>query len=297
MAARTPKNNRKIEKNDTTHQARTALLASEEKEVKEGQIKAVARDEPTLKRAHTKLSAHCEEKNKETKKETHAGSSRGGAECAEARKKSKAPESLDREEEEEVELSIRKHTEALSIRKHTEAYGSSGAQHPSAYVGMREFADTEDEEAVSIAYLNQRGEGKAGREREWGGGSLSGGGGAGEARERTNKKEKHDGANVTNSTQLGGVGGVTLFQAALERVHSRDALETIRKLVCNCAEHPGPQFTCFTGTKVQILTQCAHLRGARRRRKVPEDAHREPDRACDASFGGRRGCATGAWLG
>ncbi len=71
-----------------------------------------------------------------------------------------------------------------------------------------------------------------------------------------NKKEKHDGANVTNSTQLGGGGGaVTLFQAALERVNSRGVLETIRKLVCNCAEHPGTQFTCFTGTKVQILTR------------------------------------------
>ncbi len=238
MAAKKENKCRKIEKKDTTQQARTALLASEEKEEKEGKIRAVARDGPTSKYANTKLSAHCEDKSK---KESVTDSG----------KKSKAPEYLDKDEGEEVEL---------SIRQHTEADGSSGAQHPSAYVGVREFADKEEEEeeTVALAYLNQRGGRKEGREREWGGGSLSGWGVAGESHERKKKKEKHDGANVTNETQLGGGGGgVTLFQAALERVHSRDALETIRKLVCNCAEHPG--FLCYPSRVVWVLSLLALL--------------------------------------
>ncbi len=227
MAARTGKKCRKIGKKDTRQQARTALLASEEKEDKEtGKIKAVARDEPTLKYAHTKLSAHCEEKNTEKKKETPAGASSGGGvggvggaacdtvtgrdfslslppppqsvtppahmpsiksrrECVrESGKTSKTLEDLDKEEEEEEVV-------GLSIRKHTEKYGSRGAQLTSAYVGMREFADKEEEEAAALAYLNQRGERTEGREGEsvWGG-SLSGRGGAGEARERKKQKGK-----------------------------------------------------------------------------------------------------------
>jgi hypothetical protein len=68
--------------------------------------------------------------------------------------------------------------------------------------------------------------------RVWGG-SLSGGVWSGEARELKKKKEKHDGSNVTNSTQLVRGGGVTPFQAARERVNNRGTLETIRKLVFN----------------------------------------------------------------
>jgi hypothetical protein len=66
---------------------------------------------------------------------------------AESGKTSKTTEHLDKEEEEEVEL---------SIREQTEKYGSCGAHLTSAYVGIREFTDKQEEEAATLAYLNQR---------------------------------------------------------------------------------------------------------------------------------------------
>lgn len=66
---------------------------------------------------------------------------------AESGKTSKTTEHLDKEEEEEVDL---------SIREQTEKYGRSGAQLTSAYVGIREFAGKQEEETVVLVYLNQR---------------------------------------------------------------------------------------------------------------------------------------------